>query len=132
MVRARALIADKRFSDALAAIEKTTPPSGNHRTTWVLLKTQAAAGAGHIDQAYTTLAETVAAAPDDRLRAALVKYGAALKKTPDEIDADIWRIRDTKAVPAAPFQLTGTRTGKPVALSDYRGRVVLLAFWFPG
>jgi len=81
---------------------------------------------------YTTLVESVAAAPDDRVQAALEKYGTALQKTRQEIDADIWRIRDATATPATPFQLTNAGTGKPVQLSDYRGRVVLLAFWFPG
>lgn len=96
------------------------------------MKAQAAAGAGQGGQVYTALAESVAAAPDDRVQAALLKYGTELNKTTREIDADVWRLRDGKAVPAAPFQLPTARGGAPVQLSDYRGRVVLLAFWFPG
>ena len=132
MVRAEALVAERRFTEALDVLDKTQRPSGVHGTTWVLMKAEARAGAGQPDQAYTTLLESIAAAPDDRLQAALAKYGAALHKTPGEITADIWRIRDAKAIPATPFQLKSSRDGNPIQLADYRGRVVLLAFWFPG
>jgi tetratricopeptide (TPR) repeat protein len=132
MGRAQILIAERKFAEALDVIQKTERPSGSHGTTWVLLKAEAGVGAGQLDQVYTTLVESAAAAPDDRVQAALVKYGTVLKKTRHEIDSDIWRIRDATATPATPFQLTNARNGKPVQLSDYRGRVVLLAFWFPG
>ena len=89
-------------------------------------------GAGQFDQVYTALVESVAAAPDERVEAALMKCGTALKKSSQEMNADVWRIRDAKSIPASPFELTGDRDGKPAQLSDYRGRVVLLAFWFPG
>jgi tetratricopeptide (TPR) repeat protein len=132
MARAETLIAQGEFSEALRVIQKTQRPSGSHATTWGLVKAEAGVGAGQLDQVYTTLLESVAATPDNRMQAALVKYGTALKKSPQEIDTDLWRIRDAKATPATPFKLAGARDGKPVQLSDYRGRVVLLAFWFPG
>jgi hypothetical protein len=129
---AEALIAEPKFTEALTLIEETQRPSGSHGTTWVLMKAEAGTGAGQLDQVYTTLVDSVAALPDDRLQAALMKYGAALKKTAEEIDADVWRIRQAKAIAATPFQLTSRRTGQQVQLADYRGRVMLLAFWFPG
>lgn len=132
MARAQTLVREGKFAEALDVIQKTSRPSGAHGTTWVLMKAEAAAGSGQVEQAYATLVESVAATPDGRLQDALAKYATDLRKTPQQVNADVWRIRDAAAVPAPPFQLTNARDGKPVQLSDYRGCVVLLAFWFPG
>jgi cytochrome oxidase Cu insertion factor (SCO1/SenC/PrrC family) len=35
------------------------------------------------------------------------------------------------ATPASPFAFPSLRDGKPVQLADFRGRVVLVAFWYP-
>jgi tetratricopeptide (TPR) repeat protein len=128
--RAQTLMAEEKFADALTLLEKTEPSSIN--PTRMLMISEAAAGSGQVEKAYDALADRVAAEPDDRLEAALLKHGSALKKTPQEIAADVWRIRDSKATSATPFELAGYADGKPVKLSDYRGRVVLLSFWFPG
>ena len=132
MVRVEDRLADGKPADALAVIDTTQKPSGNHGTTWVLLQAEAAAGAGQPAKGYATLVENVAASPDEQLTTALLEHGPALKKTSAEIDADVWKARDAKAAAAAPFELPGSRDGKPVRLSDFRGRVVLVAFWFPG
>ncbi len=131
MTQAKTLVGGKQWDEALALLEKTPPPSGNHGTTWTLLKAQAAAGAGHREQAYKTLVESAAALPDARIDAALPAYAAELGKTSRDVDADIWGSRDARAKPAAAFSLTSLRDGAPVQLADFRGRVVLLAFWYP-
>jgi tetratricopeptide (TPR) repeat protein len=132
MVRAESLMADARFADALDLLEKTPRPSGSHGTTWSLFKAEAAAGSGHVDQAYAALLDSAVALPDARADAALLKYGTTLGKTQRDVDADIWGLRDAKATVAAAFELPSARDGSLVRLADYRGRVVLLAFWFPG
>jgi tetratricopeptide (TPR) repeat protein len=133
MTRAQTLVTDKKFAEAVELLDKTQRPSGTHGMTWSLLKAEAAAGAGHMDQAYATLLDTAAAVPDTRVEAALANYGRELSKSPQDVDADLWRVRDTKAKIAAPFELPSSRDGTPpVKLADYRGKVVLLAFWFPG
>jgi tetratricopeptide (TPR) repeat protein len=131
MTRAKTLIGDGRFDEALELLEKAPPPSGNHGTTWTLLKAEAAAGAGNRESAYTTLLKTAAASPDARVDAPLAKYAADLGKTSRDVDADIWSARDARAMPAAAFTLPSLRDGAPVQLADFRGRVVLLAFWYP-
>jgi hypothetical protein len=131
LTQAKTLIGGKQWDEALALLEKTPPPSGSHGTTWTLLTAQAAAGAGHREQAYKMLVESAAALPDARIDAALPAYAAELGKTSRDVDADIWGSRDARAKPAAAFRLTSLRDGAPVQLADFRGRVVLLAFWYP-
>jgi tetratricopeptide (TPR) repeat protein len=132
MTRAKALVAGGRFADALETLDKTQRPSGNHGITWTLLKADAAAGAGHPDQAYAALLDMAATVPNERLDGALAKLGSALGRTGAEVDAEVWRARDAKAKPAPAFELPSSRGGAPVRLADYRGKLVLLAFWFPG
>jgi tetratricopeptide (TPR) repeat protein len=131
MARAQTLIAGRQFAEALAQLEKTERPSGNHGATWTLLKAEAAAGAGNRQLSYTTLVDSAAASPDVRVDAALATHGGALGKQPRDIAADVWKLRDTRATPASPFAFPSLRDGKPVQLADFRGRVVLVAFWYP-
>jgi tetratricopeptide (TPR) repeat protein len=131
MTHAKTLIGGGQFDEAFELLEKTPPPSGTHGTTWTLLKAEAAAGAGNRERSYKTLVESAAASPDARVDAALAKYAADLGKTSRDVDADVWSMRDRRAMTAAGFTLPSLRDGAPVQLADFRGRVVLLAFWYP-
>src|SRR4029453_15713254 len=86
MTRAQTLVTDKKFAEAVELLDKTQRPSGTHGMTWSLLKAEAAAGGGHMDQAYATLLDTAAAVPDTRVEAALANYGRELSKSPQDVD----------------------------------------------
>ena len=131
MTRAKTLIGDGQFGEALALLDSTPPQAGKDRTTMTLLKAETAAGAGNRQRAYALLVESAAASPDARVDAALAKYAADLGKASRDVEADVWSARDARATPAAAFTLTSLRDGAPVQLADFRGRVVLLAFWYP-
>jgi thiol-disulfide isomerase/thioredoxin len=61
----------------------------------------------------------------------LYQYGKKLGKSEPTVDEEVWSARRTSAKPATPFSLESFLDGKKVSLDDYKGKVVLLDFWFP-
>lgn len=97
-----------------------------------LLEAELAEKTGNTGAAYTKLLELAAKNPSDDLLEALTKYSDKLKKDKVVVNQDIWAIRGKTMKPAYPFDL-GLYTSKNNAkLTDYKGKVILLTFWFPG
>lgn len=86
---------------------------------------------GDSSQAYDAYIQAVAVAPSPESLQGLAAAVQAAKRTQAEADAAVWAIRDKAARPASEFTLAALDGGQ-VSLSDYRGKVVLLNFWFPG
>ena len=140
VIDASALIAQKKYSAALALLDKNAIKTkgefdelyGIDQTPYELAKAEALAGADGTQKAYDSLKTALLPQPDDSLEAALVSYGAKLGKTPAQVRQDVWQSREAKATPFTPFDLKQYVTNKEFKLADFRGHVVLVNFWFPG
>jgi len=97
-----------------------------------LLKADVTARKGDVQAAYDGLLERMASTPEDSVGAALVGHGKALGKSAEQVTADVCARREAQAKPAPAFELLRYDTDKKSSLADYRGKVVLLTFWFPG
>jgi thiol-disulfide isomerase/thioredoxin/Flp pilus assembly protein TadD len=132
VVKGRALLAEKKPAEALALLEAVTPYRYVDQVEFQVLRADARAGAGDRQKAYDELVAAIATEPLEPLEAAAMRHGAALGRSQADVIADMWRVRESKAKPAAPFSLPDYYApGKSVSLADYRGRVVLVNFWYP-
>jgi tetratricopeptide (TPR) repeat protein len=132
VIDARKLLTEKKFAEALALLEGTPNPSHVPDVATTLMKAEAEHGMGEDAKAYERIARIVMDSPSDMLNAVLCKYGAQLQKSPRQVDDDVWLMRDQKATAAPDFELPKFSDDKKVRLSDYRGRVVMVNFFFPG
>lgn len=131
MISAERLLARENAKGALALLSEAHLPFFADHTQLDMLRARAAETNGDLAKAYEDLLKIFASEPTDDLQAAITSYGQKLSKTPKQIEAEVLRIRDASAKPASPFTLLGYGAQKHVSLSDFKGRVVLLNFWFP-
>lgn len=128
---ARDLANRQQFAAALRILDAMTPPRAGDGVPFFLLRAEAQ-GAGDPRAAYENLASAAAREPKDALNRALAAYGARLGKTDTQVRDDVWAVLDAGAKPFAGFSLKRFDDGSTVSLADYRGRVVMVNFWFPG
>jgi thiol-disulfide isomerase/thioredoxin len=129
MLQARTLVDRKSYADAAKLLNNAKPPYLVSPDPQAMLQAKAADLAGNPAGAYQIVARTLALQPSDALPAALAQYAGKLKKTPAQVEQDIWNIRRKNSDSFQEFTLTAYRDAKKVKLSEYRGRVVLLNFW---
>ncbi len=127
----QSLVHGAKYADAIALARKTSVPQDRDSAPLIVLRAQAKYGGGQAAAAYDELVHAEAARPNPRVEAELRLCAAGLKKSTAETLDDVWRARDAAAKIVPDFQLTDYQTGKPVKLSAYRGKVVLLDFFFP-
>ena len=132
LVEAQKMISGRKYDEALALLTSTTLPRYSDTTPYALLKAEAMAGTqGGTQKAYDGLTTQMAESPTDTLRKATLKYGASLKKSAADVDADIWKLVEAKATPAKEFTFPRYGDEKKISLADYRGRVVMINLWYP-
>ncbi|PSL46330.1 thiol-disulfide isomerase/thioredoxin [Chitinophaga niastensis] len=99
--------------------------------TVALLKATASSNSGHTQQAYDSLLVCYVKTPVTPVKEALLTYADKLGKNKDAVDAEIWKKLSTDAKQAS-FTFDSYMSGNNISLKDYKGKVVLLTFWFPG
>jgi hypothetical protein len=133
IVDAQSLIRGKKGAEALARLEKVrTPLPIEDLTQLTLVRAQALAVSGDVPKAYEMLAAELEREVVPEYQEAIVKYGTTLGKSARQIDAEIRIRRVAKAEPFKDFDLSKLGSREQVKLSDLRGKVVLVDFWFPG
>ncbi|MFM1749839.1 MAG: hypothetical protein RLZZ188_3505 [Verrucomicrobiota bacterium] len=129
---AEAAIRAGRAAEALAELEGLVLPRyGADPRARELALARVRSALGRKEDAYAGLLAAVSAKPTDETRAALEEAGRALGKDASAVAAELAADRARRARPAEGFKLTDLATGRPVSLADYRGRVVLVNFWYP-
>jgi thiol-disulfide isomerase/thioredoxin len=131
LLQARALIGEKRYLEASALLESTALLRHVGGDALHLAKAEALAGAGQTVRAYDEMLRLVSSEPTDALQEALKTYGAALGKTARQVSAEVRLALEARAKPVKDFSFARYGDEKQVSLSDYRGKVVLLNFWYP-
>jgi thiol-disulfide isomerase/thioredoxin len=99
---------------------------------YTMLKAQAANGSNNVQYAYNNLLKEYSKLPSDDVRQSLIIYGLKLGHNEDEVMNKVWEIRDSSAVIASCFRLKSFLNNDSVSLANYRGKVILLTYWFPG
>lgn len=131
MVDANSLLKNGNANEALALLDNVTVPRYFDRSRLDLLHARVLDAAGNTAKAYADLVQIDAANPSDDIQAAVESYGQKLGKDPHQVDSDLLKLREANAHPATPFSLPGYTGNKPVSLSEFKGRVILLNFWYP-
>ncbi len=116
---------------ALALLKTVKVPTYVSRQRLLIASARAEDRAGQLDAAYGDLLKAYAPLPGPKLEPALYAYGRRLGKDAATVDKEVWALRAAAAKPATPFSLESFIDGKQVSLADFKGRVVLLDFWFP-
>lgn len=134
VAKARILMDQKNGSEALVVLKQLKLSRySQFKTDLALLKAKANDLEGNTNLAYDSLIVTFAKTPQVRLRTEITSYGTKLGKNESGIDADIWGYLDAISKVATPFNgLKRYLSPGTASLADYKGKVVLLTYWFPG
>jgi tetratricopeptide (TPR) repeat protein len=129
--RARSLIAGRKFAEAASLLEPVVAPRYTNASPLYLTRAEALAAGGDTAKAFAVLAKVVAEAPTDSLVKGLNEYAAKLGRTAAQVASELQGLRTEKAAPFKDFSL-GKYIGEGMAaVADYRGKVVLVDFWYP-
>ncbi len=133
LLNIQTLISENKFQEAKAVADAIVQErrSGAKEMLY-LLRAELFHKNGNTNGAYLFLIGYYYDSPSDKVMKALEEYGKVLGKGKKDIMADVWQRRDKSAVAATPFSLGQYFKEGKASLSDFKGKVILLTYWFPG
>jgi thiol-disulfide isomerase/thioredoxin len=133
IIEANSLLAQGKATEASVIMEKITVPRyGSSKDYILFLKCKTMDAAGRTADAYKNLLLAYVKEPTAQANEQLLAYGSKIGKDAATVAGDVWYIRDTSSKQAPNFTLENYYTKKKTSLSDYKGKVVLITYWFPG
>ncbi len=134
LLLANDLMSEHKYAAAAAVLDRVQLPPQLFGVGDVLplLKAQALDAAQRTQASFDTLVAYYAATPRDTVWNAILRYGVKLGRDRRGADSAVWAVRDHAARPAEAFTLSRYTPPDSSSLAEYRGRIVLLTFWFPG
>ncbi|HZW69770.1 MAG TPA: redoxin domain-containing protein [Hanamia sp.] len=133
VVQAKSYLTQNKAAEAVNILDNTKVSRwSNAKNALLLLKAKALDASGKTNLAYDNLIKSFAKSPENEIKEGLNIYGRKMGKTEDQIENDIWHVRDTASKEATPFSLKQYLKPGNMSLSDLKGKVVLLTYWFPG
>lgn len=133
---AGSLLKANKAAEALQVLEKTKLPARSQAARvathkFNLLKANAQSANGQTEAAYEELKAIYIKGPSDEVRSEMNKLGKKLGKKESQVENEIQTGVAGLAQPFKDFSLGLYDQNKNVSLADYRGKVVLLNFWYP-
>jgi thiol-disulfide isomerase/thioredoxin len=122
-----------KLKEALALANTIKVPRYSGAAEYVnLLKAGIADASGNTRAAYDSLLIIYAKTPTEKTKGAIGNYASKLGLNEGQVDEDVWSARKKNMYQAPPFSLDMYTEKRKASLDEYKGKVVLLTFWFPG
>lgn len=131
VIKSDELIAGGQYQQAVELLQDTTIPRFTNANVFHETRARALEGAGQTVEAYEYLLRLAAKEPTDRVWAAILVYAEKLGKDDGTIRAEIRDVLEEDAEEIKDYSFERYDNGEQVSLSDFRGKVVLLNFWYP-
>ena len=133
IIYAKALMDAKKTKEAVALLDglkmsSRSPIYGDI----LLLKAAALKMDDNVAEAYSILSKAYAISPETAVGTELFANGLLLNKSKEQIKKEIAFMRDTAAKAATDFSLNQYFSKGKASLANYKGKVILLTYWFPG
>jgi thiol-disulfide isomerase/thioredoxin len=133
ILEARALTARGKYNEALDTYN-SIPILRYGASRQLVVKEKAIVNdlSGNPGASYDSLLIRYAKNPEDDLYSLMKSIGAKIGKNTQAIQADVWSKRQSGAQPATQFSLDNYLSPGKTSLTDLKGKVVLITYWFPG